>query len=428
MILRKKAMALSFGAALVAGLAACGGSGDGLSSEERPNFNIPPNNGINPATSQASRQTSLWVDYQAFRAEWNPEGDVGFGDAIAYGNFGGDSRTDVFIAPGTSLYDSIPLEFYRNLGNNTFDLVTEDWITGDIPELPHPRKAIVADFNGDGQPDIAIADHGPELEPDVDFPGGHVWLLLSRNDGTYDASQLTTRVGFYHGIAAGDLTGNGLPDLFVTDSPAPGRTHQLEVFINQGGGNFVRAPERLAPNVRSLNGIYTTEIYDLDEDGYADIIIAGHEQDDAVTRVLWGGSDGYFSLSRSTTLPAVSSWGTVVDVAIADLELDGLNDLVLTRTGGGGDDNFYQGYYIQVIEQTQARTFVDVTGTAFTGGSNSDPNADWVSWTRLQDISGNGLPDILVDDRRFCLRWDSDGMVRFNLIPDACSVPFILTP
>ncbi|MEX2475858.1 FG-GAP repeat domain-containing protein [Marinobacter sp.] len=424
LLIREVVVTLS-GLFVVAGISGCGGgsSSSSESPDKSPDFEISPSSTINENTSQANRTSKLWIDYQAFRTEHSQPAGNSFGDAVAYADFDGDGETDVFIAPGTSLYDSVPFEFYRNLGDGSFELATEAWIDGEVPELPHPRKSIVADFNDDGRPDVLVADHGPEQEPEADFPGGHVWLMLSQEDGTYDAAQLTTRLGFYHGAAAGDLNGDGLPDVFVTDSPSMERDAQPEIFINQGGGVLERAPDRLGADIKNLSGMYTTEIYDLDKDGFADIIVAGHEQDGMSARVLWGSSTGYYTRARSLELPAVSGWGTVVDIASADINGNGLNDLVLARTGGGGDNNFYRGYYIQVIEQGADRSFSDVSESAL-NGSGSDTDSDWISWIRLQDVSSDDRPDILVDDKRFCLRWDNDGNGQFNLMTDACTLTF----
>jgi hypothetical protein len=412
----------SSGLFIFAGLSGCGGGDSSSAAGTTDDFQISQSSTINENTSQSKRTSELWINYQNFRSRYGePSSSGSFGGAIAYADFDGDGETDVFVAPGTSLYESVPFEFYRNLGDGSFELVTDAWIDGEIPELPHPRKSVVADFNDDGRPDILVVDHGPELEGEGS-PGGHVWQVLSQEDGRYNASQITTRLGFYHGASAGDLNGDGLPDAFITDSPGIGRGHQPEIFLNSGGGILQRAPERLGSGVKNLMGMYTAEIYDLDEDGFADIIVAGHEMDGMNTRVLWGSPQGGYTLSRSSVLPGVSSWGTVVDIALGDINGSGLIDLVLTRTGGG-DNNFYQGYYIQVIEQADIRAFSDITESAL-NGSGSDTGSNWISWTRLQDISNNGRPDILVDGKRFCLRWDNDGGGDFNLMTDACSMTF----
>ena len=70
----------------------------------------------------------------------------------------------------------------------------------------HPRKAIVADFNGDGRPDIFVACHGYDATP---FPGEANKVVLSQPNGTYVTSNASADVGFHHGAAAADLNGDG---------------------------------------------------------------------------------------------------------------------------------------------------------------------------------------------------------------------------
>jgi hypothetical protein len=69
-----------------------------------------------------------------------------------------------------------------NDGTGGFTDKTSQIISGPIPQTIHPRKIVIADFNGDGKPDIFIADHGYDVAP---FPGAQSTLILSTPDGHY---------------------------------------------------------------------------------------------------------------------------------------------------------------------------------------------------------------------------------------------------
>ena len=70
------------------------------------------------------------------------------------------------------------------------------------------RQAIIADFNGDGVGDLFVATTGLDQQP---FPGEQNVLLLSSPNGLVDRSRtnLPVQNDFAHGVAAGDLDGDG---------------------------------------------------------------------------------------------------------------------------------------------------------------------------------------------------------------------------
>ena len=105
--------------------------------------------------------------------------------------------------------------------------------------------------------------------------------------------------------------------------------------------------------------------------------------------------------------------GVVLDIDAGDIDGDGDRDIVLTRTGDGtGALAFYQGYYLQLLEQRGARQFSDVTAAEL--GGHRDPEARSLNWVRIYDTDGDGDLDILVDDDTSQdLVWQNDGSGRF---------------
>src|SRR5437879_13067004 len=53
-----------------------------------------------------------------------------------------------------------------------------------------PVSVVVGDFNGDGVPDLAVAN-----ELDLNLSGGTVEVLLDKDDGTYQAPQPDAAAG-----------------------------------------------------------------------------------------------------------------------------------------------------------------------------------------------------------------------------------------
>ncbi len=82
----------------------------------------------------------------------------------------------------------------------------------------------IGDVNGDGKPDIVIANAGNNT----------VSVLLSNGNGTFQAQQ-TFATGIQPiSVGVDDLTGNGKPDLVVANA----LSYTVSVLLNSANGNF----------------------------------------------------------------------------------------------------------------------------------------------------------------------------------------------
>ena len=81
---------------------------------------------------------------------------------------------------------------------------------------------------------------------------------------------------------------------------------------------------------------------------------------------------------------------------------------------GSGDENhrFYEGYYLQLVEQVGKRRFEDKTAQLLF--KNEDINADGITWIRMCDCNSDGYVDIVVDDASINLIWENDGTGAFR--------------
>ena len=87
-----------------------------------------------------------------------------------------------------------------------------------------PIRVAIGDFNGDGHPDLAVANRG----------SGTVSVLLAKGDGTFGAQTTYSVGGSPNGVAIGDFNGDGHPDLAVPN--LSDRT--VSVLLGKGDGTF----------------------------------------------------------------------------------------------------------------------------------------------------------------------------------------------
>jgi hypothetical protein len=327
--------------------------------------------------------------------------------AIAYADFNKDGLMDIFAAPVTGREQGAPVNLFLQIEPAVWRDFTSEFIVGDVPQPVHPRKAIVADFNGDGNPDVYIADHGYDKPP---YPGSTNVLLLSDENGHLIASRIHQELkGFHHGASAADVDNDGDVDIFVCDT-----TRNPKYFlINDGTGRFTQNTS-LVPSEIRWETVYSAELIDIDADGFVDLVTGGHEYEGPSTRIYWGDGTGQFTDQHRILLPKLMKFGVVLDFDSEDIDADGKKDLVITRTGS--PPTFYSGYYIQVLIQVEHREFSDESMERII----VDPmtwdgrTGEWIDWIRLVDINDDGMVDILVDDASRKLEWFNEGNGYFS--------------
>jgi hypothetical protein len=88
----------------------------------------------------------------------------------------------------------------------------------------NPVSVAVGDFNRDGIPDLAVANHDST----------NVSVLLGKGDGTFQAAvNYVTGDGPYS-VAVGDFNGDGIPDVVVANE----YSNTVSVLLGKGEGTF----------------------------------------------------------------------------------------------------------------------------------------------------------------------------------------------
>lgn len=306
--------------------------------------------------------------------------EVAAGNAVAFADFFQDgsyamvTHTLEYI-PDWSMTEFGHIRFYqRDKSGLWIDRTAV--LLKDTQGCLHPRKAVVADFNGDGKPDVFFACHGFDRSP---FPGEQPHILLSQADGTYQNKTLPVTC-FCHAATAMDARGDGFADIVVTDN----MVHATPFFlVNNRDGSFSVDTARLPPELK-YKAIFSIEAIDFDQRGAYDIWIGGNEPGatagetttdyDTVPRILKNDGKGNYPVELARDLTPIPDYGLPLDIVFAS------GKIYLLRTNiGGGPNNYGLSFYtttaVQVIDyQTGASTMPYTHKGAYGNGMF------WVNW------------------------------------------------
>lgn len=168
-----------------------------------------------------------------------------------------------------------------------------------------PVSGSSADFNGDGFADIVTANEG----------SGDLSLILNNGDGTF-AAEVRLILGFTPvAVVAGEFSGDSFSDMVVTSATGS------VLFAGNGDGTF-------QPAVPYAGTAVENSFVDINADGIEDQVSGNFLSNDVSVRI--GNGDGTFKPGQR-----FAAGSGVRDVIAADVNNDGLQDIVSVNAGGG---------------------------------------------------------------------------------------------
>ena len=170
----------------------------------------------------------------------------------------------------------------------------------------------MADFNGDGLDDYAHAGNADTVR-----------VQLSNGDGSFDQVASLLAGDNPRSVTAGDLSGDGVPDLVVANQ----ESDDISILLGNGDGSF-GTEQRYSVGALPTENLdpWFSLIHDLDGDGLQDLIVSnwwGGYRDPSLS-LLYGTGGGQFSAAVVGDLMPGFNHG----FALEDFDGDGAIDLV----------------------------------------------------------------------------------------------------
>ena len=248
-----------------------------------------------------------------------------------------------------------------------------------------PLYLTIADLNGNGIPDIIVAN----------FEDNTLSILYGRGDGSFKPA-VTVPVGVGPiFVATADLTGDGKQDILVNNN----LDDTLGVLLNEGAGNFkAMTTTGLGPKlIRAYEQMLV--VGDFKHDGKPGVITTTTSANGDSVLYLAGKGDGTFETARTLVTGLQTSY-----LATADLNGDGFPDLVAGSLANNS---------VRVLFGNSNGGFAtpgtDYPASGIAGGE--------VQRLTLADFSGTGKPDIAVvnTEASFVQLLYNDGTGHFHL-------------
>lgn len=211
---------------------------------------------------------------------------------VAAADFNGDGQLDLALPTGNNT-----VSILLGTGTGSFSAHVE------YPVPAHPIAIITGDFNGDGKIDIAMAA-GYQNQ---------ISVLLGNGDGTFQAYENYPTGSHPSALATADVNGDGKLDILVTDYSA----NTVSVLLGNGDGTF-----KTNVDYATGNGPSGVAIADFNADGRLDLAVANNG--DNTVSILLGNGDGTFQ--------APTPYATAINpnsVVVGDFNGDGFIDLAV---------------------------------------------------------------------------------------------------
>jgi len=280
--------------------------------------------------------SGAWVDYDrdgkldllvANYIQWTPEADL---------RCTLDGTHKSYCTPES--YKGSSARLWHNLGNGKFEDATKK--AGLYDPISKGLGITVLDYNGDGWPDLLIAN---DTQPNK--------LYLNNRNGTFTENAIPSGMAFSEdgvaragmGVDAADYDRSGRPSVIISNFS----NQMMSLYHNEGNGLFVdEAPRSSIGRASLLTLGFACFFFDYDLDGWPDIFVANGHLDSDIERIQKRISyrqpphlfhnlrNGKFEQVTASAGATFATPRVARGAAYADIDNDGDLDLLITTNAG----------------------------------------------------------------------------------------------
>lgn len=238
-----------------------------------------------------------------------------------------------------------------------------------------PVAMVTADFTGDGDLDLAVADKATDK----------VNIFLGNGNGTFSVGQVLSLSAPPTAIITGDFTDNGQTDIAVaTTATANDSNTAVDVFVNNGNANFSLGKITTVETNATPGEPVALAAGDFNNTSNMGLAVTGYSSQSVY--ILNGNGNGTFA----APIPYTSDQYPTA-IAEADFDDDGYPDLAVTSTSV----NTVAGQTNNGSATNQVSLILDDSRGDFSGGPNiaitTNGTPDGVTAANLTTASTPGL-------------------------------------
>ena len=248
------------------------------------------------------------------------------GPPVAVADVNGDGLDDVFIGGAEGAPGQLFVQ--RKAGGFVASVQGQPWTADKDYE---DWGALFFDANGDGRPDLYVASCGYRLTPVSRLLQDRLYINQGGGRFVRAPRALPAMPTCTASVAAGDFTGDGRPDLFVggrltpRNYPYPTRSY----LLRNDGGHFTDVTAEVAPELAQATGMITAAVWiDCDGDGRLDLVTAGEWMP---LQIFRNEGTRFGNVTAAMGLDSTRGWWW--SLASADWNHDGHPDLVAGNLG-----------------------------------------------------------------------------------------------
>jgi len=288
------------------------------------------------------------------------------GEGSVFADYDNDGDLDLFVSNGCKPSPQSPSTLYRNNGNGTFTLRTQE---AGLQFTGKTQGTAWADYDIDGDIDLYLGL--------LVTPGRGNFLHRNNNDGTFTdvaaAAGVADERDSNGGVAWADYNNDGYPDLFV------GNRNQLNrLYRNNGNGTFT--DQATTAGIQGGDNSEGGAWGDYDNDGWLDLFVASLDLGGHLYR---NNRDGTFT--NATVSAGVNLPGSGVGVNWVDYDNNGWLDLLVVNAGGT--------FPIRLYRNNRDGTFTDIASAA--GLTEHVDDGRVGGWG---DINNDGFLDLFISN------------------------------